>query len=485
MTRQTTLHNFNVPETGDADYADTFAQYFDSVDNAIEIRDTENNISNYEPQEGAKFTATDSGVIYIGDGSSWTQITSTGINPNFGNVTADSVNTKEINNVKTPLPKNGGAGINDAVSAGTKIELQSGVYELNSPIQIDADGLSLIGQGVESSEAGDNDTNITVLRKVHNGPMVETTSNEVRSVTIKGVAFDGQKSTYSGRGVDAGEVPNNWKIQDCVFYDIASEPIYADMLYNSWIQDNWFRRWGTSGNSDAIKIDKTGNTSPSHLKITGNDFRDGDGNSRDCINVETCDALRVQNNELNLPARHAVRIKECETLFLSGNYSEDAGDSGYVLGVTGADNIQHATVHANRASRGGTGYGFDYRNVRNSVVGENQAFNFNSGGARVGTDCKDFLWLTTNVGSDVTFNSQVYYTPNVVRQSTGDIVVLDDNGDIAKKITTTANKLYQGADYSTSNVSLDRTFDADNTTVNELADVVGTIISDLGLDIAR
>jgi hypothetical protein len=79
----------------------------------------------------------------------------------------------------------------------------------------------------------------------------------------------------------------------------------------------------------------------------------------------------------------------------------------------------------------------------------------------------------------------VYYTPNVVRQSTGDIVVLDDNGDIAKKITTTANKLYQGADYSTSNVSLDRTFDADNTTVNELADVVGTIISDLGLDIAR
>lgn len=43
--------------------------------------------------------------------------------------------------------------------------------------------------------------------------------------------------------------------------------------------------------------------------------------------------------------------------------------------------------------------------------------------------------------------------------------------------------LPRGAEYSTTNVAQDRTFDANNTTVAELADIVGTMISDLGLDI--
>lgn len=44
---------------------------FNALEVDIEVRDTETNIGNYTPHNGAKFLATDTGNIYIGDGSSW------------------------------------------------------------------------------------------------------------------------------------------------------------------------------------------------------------------------------------------------------------------------------------------------------------------------------------------------------------------------------------------------------------------------------
>ena len=50
-----------------------------------------------------------------------------------------------------------------------------------------------------------------------------------------------------------------------------------------------------------------------------------------------------------------------------------------------------------------------------------------------------------------------------------------------RKISSALQQLRESEDeaYSLSNVSADRTFDADSTTTAELADVVGTLISDL------
>lgn len=46
----------------------------ESLDTDVEIRDTDANRSNYTPKDGAKYVATDTGTVYLGDGSSWTKL---------------------------------------------------------------------------------------------------------------------------------------------------------------------------------------------------------------------------------------------------------------------------------------------------------------------------------------------------------------------------------------------------------------------------
>ena len=47
---------------------------FEHLDTAVEIRDIDSERSNYDPKDGALFLATDTGEVYLGDGSSWSQI---------------------------------------------------------------------------------------------------------------------------------------------------------------------------------------------------------------------------------------------------------------------------------------------------------------------------------------------------------------------------------------------------------------------------
>jgi hypothetical protein len=42
------------------------------LDKLVEIRDTDANKSTYTPKDGAKYIATDTGDVYLGDGSNWT-----------------------------------------------------------------------------------------------------------------------------------------------------------------------------------------------------------------------------------------------------------------------------------------------------------------------------------------------------------------------------------------------------------------------------
>lgn len=91
MTRQTSLHGWTVPTEGDGNYEDTFDQFFAEVDTDAELRDIESNLQNYDPKSGAKFTATDTENQFIGDGTTWNKLESSGKNPNF-----DSLSTNDI-----------------------------------------------------------------------------------------------------------------------------------------------------------------------------------------------------------------------------------------------------------------------------------------------------------------------------------------------------------------------------------------------------
>lgn len=64
-------HSYNKPEKGKTDWHVDLNENFASIDADVEIRDTEANKGNYDPKEGAKYEATDSGAVYYGNGDTW------------------------------------------------------------------------------------------------------------------------------------------------------------------------------------------------------------------------------------------------------------------------------------------------------------------------------------------------------------------------------------------------------------------------------
>jgi hypothetical protein len=88
MTRN---HGYKTPSAGAADWHIPLNENFRKIDVGVEIRAPDDQRSDYTPQEGAKFLATDTGQVYLGDGSDWQPLDSTGPNPSLGTVEATAV----------------------------------------------------------------------------------------------------------------------------------------------------------------------------------------------------------------------------------------------------------------------------------------------------------------------------------------------------------------------------------------------------------
>ena len=89
-------HQYNTPQKGTRDWHTPLNENFKKLDVDVEVRDTESNLEDYQPKAGAKFFATDSEVIYIGDGTTWHPLKTTGQRPEL-----ESVRTHRINNKYT------------------------------------------------------------------------------------------------------------------------------------------------------------------------------------------------------------------------------------------------------------------------------------------------------------------------------------------------------------------------------------------------
>jgi len=72
----TEFHDYTIPEHGQIDWHRPINDNFRQLDRDVEIRDVAANRSRYDPTEGVKFLATDTGRIYIGDGSAWQPLAS-------------------------------------------------------------------------------------------------------------------------------------------------------------------------------------------------------------------------------------------------------------------------------------------------------------------------------------------------------------------------------------------------------------------------
>jgi hypothetical protein len=80
---KTPNHDYNVPNEGEKDWHQPLNDNFEQYDTDIEIRDTDGNRGNYNPKAGAKFLATDTEDVYVGTGSSWEHLPTSGREPNF------------------------------------------------------------------------------------------------------------------------------------------------------------------------------------------------------------------------------------------------------------------------------------------------------------------------------------------------------------------------------------------------------------------
>jgi len=115
MVDKTDNHEYNVPNEGETDWHLPLNENFENYDTDIEIRDKESNRSNYDPKAGAKFLATDTERVFLGDGSSWTPLESTSKLPRFEQV---SINDSGIAGPSLWVNGDGGNGINVTTNQG-------------------------------------------------------------------------------------------------------------------------------------------------------------------------------------------------------------------------------------------------------------------------------------------------------------------------------------------------------------------------------
>lgn len=71
MTRN---HDYKTPAKGTTDWHTPLNENFQALDNQVEIRDVESNLSSYEPKATAKYFATDTSTVFVGDGQQWNRV---------------------------------------------------------------------------------------------------------------------------------------------------------------------------------------------------------------------------------------------------------------------------------------------------------------------------------------------------------------------------------------------------------------------------
>lgn len=123
---ETPNHRYNVPDAGTTDWHIPLNENWDRLDTDIEIRDIEGHLAEYVPRAGAKYLATDTENVFVGDGETWGRLTSTGVEPRF-----ESLRTQRLNGVYYIDP-----------ATETYTDLQAALDELG-----DRPGTVVVGRG--------------------------------------------------------------------------------------------------------------------------------------------------------------------------------------------------------------------------------------------------------------------------------------------------------------------------------------------------
>lgn len=211
-------HDYNTPEKGTQDWHTPLNANFTQLDEDVEIRDKASNLAGYKPKSGAKFFSLNTGKIYVGDGSNWTRLQSTGHDPKVNSLTTTDIKNAQNGGTLHAswdgliVPQAAGLGVSDAIdpdataspvqeaidavaaAGGGTVLLPPGVVEEPGPISMRSD-ISILGHGMETS----------TIRITQPGvPGIEFNSSKNGGDGVVHAALDGFKLQGPGMRTDTG-----------------------------------------------------------------------------------------------------------------------------------------------------------------------------------------------------------------------------------------------------------------------------------------
>lgn len=334
---------YNTPPQGATDWHIPLNENFTNLDEDVEIRDVEANLGNYAPATDAKFVATDTGSVYIADGSSWSQLgtiddASGGSGTGFINVldegAAGDGSTDDSAAIQT--------AVDQAVNTGGVVLFPGGnSYRIDSKIVIDgAVNITLKGHGAEI---------------VGLPPKVFTVENSGK-VQAEGFRYNPDDSTGTrtqfmsaynnsdvrlynidcvGRGAlltcpfsskltsDAEAASYRVTVRDCtVEYDADTSTIENGInLYNvkNQLIDGYYYDQLTAEDGDGIKINAPGGDPTEQVVIANSEILNANddaidfyGSRAERVTVENCKLANSGTRGIKGRRGNRITIRSCE-----------------------------------------------------------------------------------------------------------------------------------------------------------------------------
>lgn len=154
MPSNTPNHGYNRPDKGATDWHAPLNDNFVKMDTDVPVWDIDENKGNYSPASGGHFIATDTGAIYEGDGSAWSQIGSIdeATSSTFSGQTGIRV-ADDAADIQRHLDELDGANNPNSHPSGGVVLLKRKIYQPSDPIVMRR-GTHLVGQQLNYEKSG-------------------------------------------------------------------------------------------------------------------------------------------------------------------------------------------------------------------------------------------------------------------------------------------------------------------------------------------